>query len=109
MTERNRAAVDVGPAMVVAGLLEPGHDHGSEGLVDLDQVDVGHGHARLLERIFRGWNRRGQVPDGVIGAHAHMVNAGAWLEVVALERWFTHQHAAAASQVELETAAVMEG
>src|SRR5690606_33278979 len=56
----NGAAVDVDLAAVdVEGLQVTQHD-GGEGLVDLDQVDVGERHAGFLQNLVRHVDRAGE-------------------------------------------------
>ena len=64
---RDGAAVGVDALEVDVELALPGqHDRG-EGLVDLDDVDVGHGHAVAVEQALGGVDRAGE--------HEHRVDA----------------------------------
>ena len=86
MPQGDGTAVDVDLGQVGTGLALPRqHDRG-EGLVDLDQVDVGEGHAGLLQRVRRGRDGRGEHVDGVGAAHRQVMDAGPGLQVVGLQR-----------------------
>src|SRR5271166_4417637 len=54
MPQRDRAAVDVDPGHVGVVHPGPGQHHRRERLVDLDDVDVAHLHAGLLEHLRGG-------------------------------------------------------
>jgi hypothetical protein len=43
-------------------------------------------HAGLLQRVLRGRDGRGEHPDRVVAAHAHVVDARPRLEAVLLDR-----------------------
>ncbi len=88
MTQGDSAAIDIDLGVIGLGVFHPGHDDGSEGFVDFDEVDVLEAHARLLESIFRRREGRGQHHDRIGGAHAHVRDPRARLEVVFLERLF---------------------
>ena len=59
VAEGDGAAVGVDLGQVGAELARPGQHHRGEGLVDLDQVDVGHRQAGALEQVLR-WRRSGR-------------------------------------------------
>src|SRR5574338_384505 len=86
VAERDRAAVHVHLREVRAELLLPGEDDARERLVDLDEVDLVELHAGLLQRVARRRDRGRQHVDGVVGAHAQMVDARPRLEPVVLQR-----------------------
>ena len=65
MAEGDGPAVDVDLVPVDLVDLAPGHDHGGERLVDLEDVDVGHGHAGLLQHVRSGGDRTVEVVVGI--------------------------------------------
>ena len=68
MSQRHGAAVDIELRHVGLELFRPGQRYRREGLVDLEEVDVIHLQARLLEHFRRGGHRAGEHELGV-GAH----------------------------------------
>src|SRR5690606_7551003 len=64
----------------------PGQNDRSEGLVDLDHVDVVDGETGLLQRPLGGRDRRGEHEDRVGAAGGDVVDAGAGLQAVFLHR-----------------------
>ena len=67
MAQRNAAAVDVQLVLVDAQGALAGHTLGSKGFVDLEEVDIGHGEASLLQHLL----------GGADGADAHQVGGNA--------------------------------
>jgi len=64
MTQRHRATVHVDLVGIEVELTHRLQDDSGERLVDLPEVDVVDGHARLAERDPRGRSRRRQHDDG---------------------------------------------
>ena len=66
VADRDRAAVDIDARQIRAGRALPGQHHASEGLVDLDQVDLVERQSGAIKRALRGRDRRGQHQDRII-------------------------------------------
>ena len=80
MAQRDRAAAGVDLRGIGLGLLEPRHDDGREGLVDLDGVDVVDRQPRLLKRVVGCRDGPRQHEYRVGTACADVVDTGARLE-----------------------------
>ena len=93
MPECDGAPVGIHLGKVESAFLLPGEHHRSEGLVDLDHVDVVLRHAGFRERILGGGNRRREHPNRVGASHRQVVDARPGREPVGLEGLFgNHQH-----------------
>jgi len=86
MPERNGPAVDVHLVVKNVQFLHPGEHHRRERLVDLDQVDVVHRHAGLLQGMAGGRDRSGQHPHRIVGQHRQVMDAGPRRQLVLGER-----------------------
>src|SRR5690606_28147194 len=80
------ATVGVDARRVRAGLLDPRQDDGGEGLVDLHHVDVVDRQAGLLQRVLGGRDGRRQHHHRVVTPDGEVVDAGAGLQAVLLDR-----------------------
>jgi hypothetical protein len=76
VAEGDRAAADVDPGQVGAGLALPGQHHRGECLVDLDQVDLGQGHPGLVQGVRGGRDRGGEHEHRVVAAGGQVGDPG---------------------------------
>ena len=78
MAEGDGATVDVDLVHVRVVLLLPRQHHGGERLVDLDEVHLVERHARPLQHLRRGRDRRGEHQPGIVGGQGELHEAGPW-------------------------------
>src|ERR1700688_124876 len=74
MSYCNGTTVHVDFARIDVEFLLPRQDHRSKCLIDLNEVDVIHRHARSLQTHSRGRNRSSEHYHGIISTHRHRVD-----------------------------------
>ena len=88
VAEGDRPAVDVQPLGIQAELAIDGEHLGGEGLVQLDEVDVLQGHARLLGELAHGRHRTDPHDRGVDALDTVTDHPGLRLDAELLRRRF---------------------
>ncbi|MNS65827.1 hypothetical protein D3C72_990090 [compost metagenome] len=92
MAHGDRAALGVHALGVGLEHLEAGQGDGGEGLVDLDHVQVGHGHVGLLERLLDGERGHGVQVGRLLADHRVADDRRQRLEAEFLGLLLAHEH-----------------